>query len=275
MNSLIQRMKSWFGGNRRPGDVPPPAGRRCALGPPDSSEVLSLDASTAVAASAASSRTTESERLELNESSRLPSQAPVLAATSRGATAEESGGNGFDPLAPGADSPSAPARLDPLDPAWMKSFETLPARLTESAAHAAAGARSLENIGAELEGHRLATRTIADSVRRLPDMAAHQADLARQANKTLERQALVLESTLDGITDLRAAFRSVEESSRRHLKAIAQLEYGHRQILFEYQEMLLKVQRRLARLAFLGVILGALALAGVGFALFRLAVATQ
>jgi ferric-dicitrate binding protein FerR (iron transport regulator) len=160
------------------------------------------------------------------------------------------------------------APLDPLDPEWMQSLEELPQRIAESVAESAAGTEALEQIGRELEGHRQTNRAIAGAVRRLPDMAAGQAELTRQTNTALDRQALVLESMLDGITGLRAAFQTVEESSRRHLRAIAQLEAGHRQVLFEYQTLLLATHARLTRLAALGIILAAAALGGVGYAIY-------
>jgi hypothetical protein len=258
-HGLIQRMKSWFGGKRSPADSPQTTAKRYTLGPPDDDHDLAMDSAGAIAASMVSPRLTEPAAPYAND---------------RLGAAPASAGD----LAPAADDRlpgGAPARLEPLDPTWMKTLEDLPSRIAESMSRSAAGLRNLENMGAELEGHRHATRSIADSVRRQSDLAAQQTDLSRQANKTLERQALVAESTLDALTELRAAFRTVEESSRRHLKAIAQLEYGHRQILYEYQDLMQKTQSRLARLSLLGVVLGVLALAGVGVALYRLATVAQ
>jgi len=168
------------------------------------------------------------------------------------------------PAASAAGSSSS-TTLDPLDPEWMQSLEELPRRIAESAAGNAAGLRSLEQIAGELEGHRQATRAIAATIKRMPDLALAQGELAREANKILERQSLVLEAMLDGITDLRSAFKTTEESSRRHLKAIAVLETSHRQILFEYQTMFLRTHRRLGYMAAAAAMLAAGALGGVAY----------
>jgi hypothetical protein len=273
---FIERMKGWFGGKRAAHGGPAAGGKRYTLGPPDGDTALSL----AGAGAAAAGMVEPAGRFNIPaEPIAIEAAAPVSSAEATGNALLESsaacppgslGGEAAGRFTSEAASGGVarPTRLDPLDPVWMQSLEELPARIAESVARSAAGVRMLENIGAELEGHRQATRTIADSMRRLPDLAAGQSDLLRQANKTLERQAVVEEATLDAITDLRAALRTVEESSRRHLKAIAQLEYGHRQILGEYQEILLGAHRRLGRMATLGVLLAALALGGVGYALY-------
>jgi HAMP domain-containing protein len=158
-----------------------------------------------------------------------------------------------------------PSALEPLDPEWMQSLEELPRRIAENAADSAAGVRSLEQIAGELEGHRQSTRTIAATIKRLPDLALAQGELSRETNKILDRQSLVLESMLDGVIALRAAFKSTEESSQRHLKAIAILETSHRQILFEYQMMFLRTHRRLGYLAAAAAMLAAGALGGVAY----------
>jgi len=201
----------------------------------------------------------------------LPAASGAIAAVAA-ATAHREPRNGAAPhAAPAAGSGDAaspdprPSALDPLDPEWMQSLEQLPRRIAENAADSAAGVRSLEQIAGELEGHRQATRAIAAGVKRLPDLALAQGELARETNKLLERQSLVLESMLDGITDLRSAFKTNEESSRRHLKAIAVLETSHRQILFEYQTMFLRTHRRLGYLAAAAALLAAGALGGVAY----------
>jgi hypothetical protein len=158
-----------------------------------------------------------------------------------------------------------PSALEPLDPEWMQSLEELPRRIAENAADSAAGVRSLEQIAGELEGHRQSTRTLAATIKRLPDLALAQGELSRETNKILDRQSLVLESMLDGVIALRAAFKSTEESSQRHLKAIAILETSHRQILFEYQMMFLRTHRRLGYLAAAAAMLAAGALGGVAY----------
>ena len=250
---LLERMKRWFSGKGRGADVAPASAKRCTLGQ-DSSLGLS-SAGAAVAGIAAGSR---------HAQGRATYPAPAEAGST---TAEGMGGDAaFDTQPATPEAHAAP--LDPLDPEWMQSLEELPQRIAESVAESAAGTEALEQIGRELEGHRQTNRAIAGAVRRLPDMAAGQAELTRQTNTALDRQALVLESMLDGITGLRAAFQTVEESSRRHLRAIAQLEAGHRQVLFEYQTLLLATHARLTRLAALGVILAAAALGGVGYAIY-------
>jgi hypothetical protein len=267
MSGFLERVKGWFGGKRGTGPSAATGGdKRWSLGPAATTGRMADDAALAFAGTGAAAAgvagavpargaeaglpASDDEELSLDE----PAGPPGAARPGRGAPA---------------------LQLDILDPQWMRSLEDLPARMAESAARTAAGVRRLEHIGAELEGHRQATRVIADSVRQLPDLALSQTQVLRETCKGLQRQTLVLESVLDGITELRAAFRTVEESSRRHLQAIAQLEYGHRQVLFEYQTMLLKSHRRLGRMAALGIALAAVAIAGVGYAIYLVATAGQ
>ena len=260
---LLQRMRGWFGGKEA---VPesPPAARRYTLGPPDPSAAIAMVGSGAAAAGISAPRATEIIEGAFDPPAGT-SAAVMVEERHADAEVEESAG-------PALPAPAAgPSRLDPLDPVWMRSMDELPARMAESAAKAAAGLRCLENIGAELEGHRQAGRAISEAVRRLPDLAAQQADLARQMNRTLERQALVLESSLDTLSELRSAFRGVEETARRQVHAIAQLEHGHREVLYEYQELLVQSNRRLGRLAMIGIVLGLVAMVGVAVAYFRMA----
>jgi ferric-dicitrate binding protein FerR (iron transport regulator) len=107
------------------------------------------------------------------------------------------------------------------------------------------------------------------AVRRLPYLSADQAEITRATNKLLDRQLLIMESTFDGVTALRASFRSVEESSKRHVQALSQLETCHRNVLLEYQAMLIRAHRRLGWLAVLGVLLAAGALAAVAYVGWR------
>jgi hypothetical protein len=231
---LLERVKGWFGGTSGGNGR---SHRRSWAGPAESTGDDALpSASGAVAAVAARQR-------EPGDGCASPA-------------ASEAGPN---------DAGSPAPHLDPLDPEWMQSLEELPRRIAETAAGSAAGIRSLEQIAGELEGHRQATRAIAASMKRLPDLALAQGELARETNKLMERQSLVLESMLDGITDLRSAFKTTEESSRRHLKAIAVLETSHRQILFEYQTMFLRTHRRLGYLAAAAAMLAAGALGGVAY----------
>jgi len=246
---LLERVKGWFGGAN--GGNGRSSHKRPLAGPAESTGDDALpSASGAIAAVAASAQREPSDG----------AASPAASAFAKATTDRPAGGSG-DTLSPDVRPPA----LDPLDPEWMQSLEELPRRLAETAAGNAAGMRSLEQIAGELEGHRQATRAIAASVKRLPDLALAQGELARDTNKILERQSLVLESMLDGITDLRSAFKTNEESSRRHLKAIAVLEASHRQVLFEYQTMFLRTHRRLGYLAATAAMLAAGALGGVAY----------
>ncbi|MCX5674007.1 MAG: hypothetical protein NTX87_03270 [Planctomycetota bacterium] len=224
---LLERVRGWFGGKDEAGGN----GKRAVA------EYLARPASEAVA------------KARADEEKEYP------AATAAGS---ESPSN----------PPSAirhPPSLDPLDPAWMQSLEDLPVRAAESAAERAAATRALEQVAEELQGHRQTTRVLAAAIRRLPDIATHHAELTRETNQILERQSAALESMLDGLAALRAAFNTVEESSRRHLKAIALLESSHRQILFEYQTMFLRSHRLVGILAAVAVILATGALGAVAY----------
>jgi hypothetical protein len=235
---LLERVKGWFGGTDGAGGRS--SHKRPWAGPAASTgDDAPASASGAIAAVAARAQ-------------RETDDAVSPAASAAGSD---------DALSPDARPPA----LDPLDPEWMQSLEELPRRMAESAAGSAAGMRSLEQIAGELEGHRQATRAVAASMKRLPDLALAQGELSRETNKILERQSLVMESMLDGVIALRSAFKSIEESSQRHLKAIAVLETSHRQILFEYQTMFLRTHHRLGYLAAAAALLAAGALGGVAY----------
>jgi hypothetical protein len=171
--------------------------------------------------------------------------------------------------------PPASGKLpsEPVDPVWLRTLDDLPHRIGESVARHATGAPSMEAIERELEGHRQTTRDIRDAVRRLPELAGDQTQLARETNRILERQTAVLASMFDGITALRAALRTVEETSRRQVLAIAQLEESHREVLREYQALLMKSHTRVARLAAVGLILAAWALGGAAYVAYLVMVA--
>ena len=81
------------------------------------------------------------------------------------------------------------------------------------------------------------------------------------------------ESILDSLVSLRSAFRTIDESSRRHATALAHLEASHREVLLGYQAMLLRAHRRLGRLATLAVLVAAAALGGVGYVAYLTLVA--
>jgi hypothetical protein len=228
---LMERVKVWFGGGNGNGRPKQPT-----LGPPQEGEAYLARGKPHTAGESAGENDLEAE-----------------AASTAVGSADTSP---FDPR---------PSSIDPLDPEWMQSLEQLPRRIAETAADSAAGVRSLEQIAGELEGHRQATRAVAASMKRLPDLALAQGELSRETNKILERQSLVMESMLDGIISLRSAFKNTEESSRRHLKAIDILETSHRQILFEYQTMFLRTHRRLGYMAAAAAMLAAVALGGVAY----------
>ena len=257
---LLERVKGWFGGadgagGRAPHKRPwagPAAGAgddapASATGQPHRAAPTNSGAIAAVAAHA---------QRETCDGAASPAASGFAKATP-----DRSAAGSDDMALPDARPPA----LDPLDPEWMQSLEELPRRMAENAAGSAAGVRSLEQIAGELEGHRQATRAVAASMKRLPDLALAQGELARETNKILERQSLVMESMLDGVIALRSAFKSTEESSQRHLKAIAVLETSHRQILFEYQTMFLRAHHRLGYLAAAAALLAAGALGGVAY----------
>jgi hypothetical protein len=243
---FFDRVRSWFGRQGDAGGATGPSTRRCSLEP------VTADAQAAferTGAATVATATTLSVSEELDP------------------FAEERSSAALSPAADGMARPPAPTHLDPLDPTWMQSLEELPRRIAESAIEAAGSARALHQIASELGGHRQTSRVVMDAVRRLPDLAANQAELTRGVIKALDREALLLEALYDGLTGMRASFRTVEESSRRHVMALAQLETSHRQVLLEYQGMLVRTHRKLAWLAFGGVVLGAAALGGVAYAI--------
>jgi len=141
-------------------------------------------------------------------------------------------------------------RIDPLDPPWMKDLA------------------ALETLGRELQGHRDATQDLLRTVRQLPELTSDQTDHIVQTNRLLERHGTLLGAILDSLTGLGASMQSMAESSRRNLLAIGQLETSHRQVLAQYQRLLLDSHRRLGRLAALATILSAIALGGVAVAVY-------
>jgi len=258
---FVSRVRSWFGTR----DAAAPAGvgyagGRWSLGPAPERAALAL----ASAAEAAAPPTDAVDRLPQARHDTPPAKAMPAVAL-------------LKPLprpAPRAAEAPRP-HLDPLDPAWMESLESLPERLAESMARRPAQASAaLGEIEAELEGHGEATRAIRDAVGRLPGLATDQAELMRETNRLLKRQSNLLESMFDGITALRASFRTIDESARRHEIALGQLEASHRAVLGEYQSVLLRMHRRLGRLAALALLMAAAAVGGVAYvAYLALAVA--
>jgi len=218
--------------------------------------------------------------------STAPAAGLLLAGAGGSATAAPPISSAFDPGAPGAaplaggpaadttavtteetDKTSAVQRPEP-NPEWIRLLNTLPERIAESLAASAAGAKALDKIGRELEGHRDATRSLAESVRQLPDLATDQAAVTKRTNNLLEQQTRLAEATVDGLVGMRGALKSVEESAQRHLVCIARLETAHREVLETYQTLVLRTHRRLGRLAMLAVLLASGAIGAVAYVLW-------
>jgi hypothetical protein len=146
-------------------------------------------------------------------------------------------------------APALP-RIDPLDPPWIERLA------------------SLGTVGRELEGHRETSQALLRTVRQLPELTSDQTDHIVHTNRLLERQNVLLSSILDTLAGVGASMQTMEESGRRHLTAIGQLEASHRQVLYAYQEVLERTHRRLGRLATLATVLAAVALGGVAWVLY-------
>jgi len=157
---------------------------------------------------------------------------------------------------------SAPQAAPHAAPTVLSLHDPQPSRPAETSDRRPADA-ALANVAQELHGHRETSRAIAHSVERLPDLAASQVDLLRRNNQLHEREVHVAEGVLDELAALRGAFRSVEESSRRHLRCFTEIESNHREVLAEYQDLLLRQHRRLYRMTLAAVLLAAAALGGV------------
>ncbi len=243
---LMHRVKSWFGTPKRR-DA---AGKhRATWSPAPAARLLLAGAAAKVSASPTQTCCAFDGREPTSGGCSQAVKAPVIAATS----------------APPADDPQ-PAWAGQTE--WMHVLNSLPERIAESLAASAAGARALEKIGRELEGHRDATRTLAQSVGRLPGLATDQTALAKQTCEILSRQTHLAEATVDGLTAMRAALGSVEESARRHVLAIGELERSHREVLQTYQRLVLATHQRLGRLAALAVVLASGALGAVAYVLW-------
>jgi hypothetical protein len=257
---LLDRVKGWLGHRNGHDAGARTSPKRYSLGPAgDTTGVISPRAAAAIASLAAARDPRRGAALKPDAPFDPGAEVSGDVLAGQISLRPSSPDPGPSPLAP------RPAPLDPLDPEWAVALDDLPARMADAAAGSAAGLRSLEQIETELEGHRQATRTIAAAVRRLPDLAVNQAELARETNRQLERQGLVLESMLDGILSLRAGLKSTEDSARRHLKAIAVLESAHRQVIFEYQVMFQRAHRQVGILAAVAVMLAAVAIGGVAY----------
>jgi len=215
--------------------------------------------------------------------STVPASGLLLAGAGGSVPAAPPISSAFDsrPAAPAADPAAETTAVSPeetnkplavqrpeANPEWVRLLDTLPERIAESLSASTAGAKTLEKIGRELEGHRDATRTLAESIRRLPDLATDQAAITKRTNDLLEQQTRLAEATVDGLAGMRAALKSVEESAQRHLVCIARLETAHREVLGTYQSLVLRTHRRLGRLAMLALVLASAALGGIGYAIY-------
>jgi len=285
---LFDRVKSWFGAKvEAPETTARPAAKRWTLEAGGPAERFAFSGAGAAAVASRGPHNDVDDNISVTGEgvpfARLAAASPGSALFAAGLSAEgarpsaavgtAAWGDRGPPSSSRAQSDALTAApLDPLDPAWMQSLEEIPRRIADAVGQGAAGLHTLKEIAYELEGHRQTTRALVQAVRRLPYLSAEQAEIARDANKLLERQLLILESMFDGVTALRASFRSVEESSRRHILALAQLETCHRNVLIEYQGMLVRAHRRLGWLAALGVLLAAAALASVAYVAWRVLV---
>ena len=232
----MERVKGWFGGKGSPASGGGLATRRWSLEPVQGGPGLAFVGTSGTVAEIGA-----------------PESAPGEATDAAEGKAAES-----------AEGPVG-GHLDPLDPTWLELLEDLPRRITEATAENATIARILEQIRHELEGHREVSRAVGEAIRRMPELGTTQVALLGETNKMLGRQCRLAEAMLDGVTDLRAALENGEESSRRNLLAIEQLETVHRQVLQTYQGILLKSYRRLGRLSALAVFLAAAAIGGAGY----------
>jgi len=172
------------------------------------------------------------------------------------------------PCAPPREAPSSSPERDAPDGEWVRALEALPERIAESVAASATGAKTLEKIGRELDGHRNTSRAVAEAIGRLPDLTGDQAALTRRTHEILEQQTHLAEAMVDGLAGLRAALKTIEESADRHLACIAQLEQCHRRVLEIYQSMLLKAHRRLGHIATAALLLAAIAVGAAGYVVY-------
>jgi len=242
--SLVDRMKSWFGTARRE--------RQHRSGVPAQHAGLALVAVGCNAGGGAAG---------------APKAGAAVADHSPVSTRNDL--SAADALcAPPREAPSGSPERDAPDGEWVRALETLPERIAESVAAGAAGAKTLEKIGRELDGHRNTSRAVAEAIGRLPDLAGDQAALTRRTHEILEQQTHLAEAMVDGLTGLRAALKTVEESADRYLACIGQLEQCHRRVLEVYQSMLLKAHRRLGHVATAALLLAAIALGAAGYVVY-------
>ena len=235
--AFVDRVKSWFGASR--------AHLRATAGPDERWPLGRASGELALAGVGAGDPSGD----DLD----LPDMAAVAVATAVKALPR--------PVAQRVPPPAPPTERG--DPQWLDRLESLPDRIAEAVARSASGAQSLAKVAAELQGHRETERGVAEAIAELPGLARERSSLIAETNHLLEQQNRLTETMIDGITGLRAALRSMDESSLRHLACIEQLEAVHRQVLDVYQTTLLKAHRRLGRLSLFAVALSIAALAAV------------
>jgi len=242
--SLVDRMKSWFGAARHE--------RQRRIGAPAQHAGLALVAVGCNAGGGAAGAPKAGAAVA----------DPFPVSTRNDLSAAET------PCAPPREAPSGSPKRDAPDGEWVRALEALPERIAESVADGATGAKTLEKIGRELDGHRNTSRAVAEAIGRLPDLAGDQATLTRRTHEILEQQTHLAEAMVDGLTGLRAALKTVEESADRYLACIGQLEQCHRCVLEVYQSMLLKAHRRLGHVATAALLLAAIALGAAGYVVY-------
>jgi hypothetical protein len=261
---LFDRVKSWFGAKiESPEPSTRPAAKRWSLETAESGTNLTFSGASAGAVAA---------RRTGIDASGAEGDAAFGYIASQSRDSDEPASRSSTSAVASPNGVTAGSGGDPLDPAWMSALDELPRRIADAASQGAAGVHALKSIAYELEGYRQNTRAMLQAMRRLPFLEAEQTEVARDANKLLERQLLILESTFDGITSLRASFRSVDEGARRQILAISQLETCHRNVLLEYQALLIRAHRRVAWIAAMGILLGAVALGSVAYVAWRVLV---
>jgi len=136
----------------------------------------------------------------------------------------------------------------------------LPERIARSLGRTPGDADAVDRMADELRDHHETNHTLAEQ-------ATSQTELLRRGNQIAERHTHLAESTVDELIALRAAMRNVDESSRRNLQGLAEIEAHHRTVLGEYQDLLTMQHRRLWRAAILAILLATVSLGSVAYAI--------
>ncbi len=252
---MIDRVKAWFGPKRASGGSwSPTAGMELAVATAGAPAAVDLEAPVE-----APGVPREADRAAVEALTTL-----ARPGTSREASAPPR--REAKPAAP-ADAAPAPAAA-PAEPEWLARLEALPARIADSVAATKSGAKALERIAEGVADQNADARRTADAAEALPDFLKRQQTLAHETNRILTEQTHLTEALLDGVTGLRAAFQSVQETARRQTLCMEHLEANHRQVLGLYQTTLLRAYRRQGRLAAFAVLVGTAALVGTAYALY-------